>query len=137
MSNLQVTPGPHHLIMLSAKTDTALVNRTKQLVKYLKENPEVKLADVAFTLQVGRQDMNQRQFFVCRDLDNAVKILDSLDPKRILKRKTDTSDPPIVFMFPGASLSIREHGIRTLQNRIKISRTRSISARRYFSLIFL
>ena len=42
------------LLGLSAKTATALEKQTENLVEYLKSHPDTNLADVAFTLQVGR-----------------------------------------------------------------------------------
>ena len=42
------------LLVVSAKTETALSTATDNLVNYLKENPDIDLANVAYTLQVGR-----------------------------------------------------------------------------------
>ena len=50
------------LLQLSAKTKTLHLDAASQnLATFLRENPDVPLADVAYTLQVGRQPMAQRR----------------------------------------------------------------------------
>src|SRR5262249_1395215 len=44
---------PWQLLLLSAKTDSALQRATDNLVAHLKQHPDINLADVAYTLQVG------------------------------------------------------------------------------------
>src|SRR5207247_1585625 len=46
---------PFKLLVLSAKTSTALERSTTNLVEHLRRHPELDLADVAHTLQVGRE----------------------------------------------------------------------------------
>ncbi|MBW4611013.1 MAG: SDR family oxidoreductase [Hassallia sp. WJT32-NPBG1] len=92
---------PWQLLVLSAKTDSALEAATDNLVDYLKQHPEVNLADVAYTYQIGRRGFNHRRVLVCRDLNDAVSALATRDPKRILTGISTTSDRSIVFMFPG------------------------------------
>ena len=48
------------LLVLSARTKAALDNATLNLKKHLTEHPEINLADVAFTLQVGRRCFNHQ-----------------------------------------------------------------------------
>ncbi|HBL29312.1 MAG TPA: hypothetical protein DD490_20975, partial [Acidobacteria bacterium] len=48
------------LLLLSAKTETALDAATERLARHLREHPEVDLADVAYTLQVGRRAFRHR-----------------------------------------------------------------------------
>ncbi|MBG89682.1 MAG: polyketide synthase, partial [Verrucomicrobiales bacterium] len=54
-----------HLLPLSAKTESALTNRQSLLIDDLTERTRP-LADVAFTLQVGRQAMKHRRVVVCQ-----------------------------------------------------------------------
>ena len=58
---------PQQLLLISAKTASALDNITKNLAEYLKNNSEFNLADVAYTLQVGRQALPHRRFIVFQD----------------------------------------------------------------------
>lgn len=92
---------PWHLLVLSAKTESALENATKNLVEHLKQHPDLNLADVVYTLQIGRRAFNYRRVLVCRDLDDAVTALETHNPKRVLTSVQKTNAPPLVFMFPG------------------------------------
>ncbi|MBV8885706.1 MAG: aminotransferase class III-fold pyridoxal phosphate-dependent enzyme, partial [Chroococcidiopsidaceae cyanobacterium CP_BM_RX_35] len=89
------------LLLLSAKTSTALEKATANLKEYLQQNPEVVLADVSYTLQRGRKAFNHRLIAVCRDAVDAIQVLETLDPNRVLTRNTEIRDPSVVFMFPG------------------------------------
>jgi acyl transferase domain-containing protein len=92
---------PWQLIVLSARTDTALERATANLANYLRRNPASSLADTAYTLQLGRRAFNHRRVVVCRDLADAVATLEQRTPQ--LTATIDTHDCPIVFMFPGGS----------------------------------
>lgn len=68
------SPG-YQLILLSAKTQPALEKMTGNLVQYLTKHPEVNLADVAYTLQVGRKAFKHRRMVICTTVGQAVDIL--------------------------------------------------------------
>ncbi|WP_414582658.1 SDR family NAD(P)-dependent oxidoreductase [Scytonema sp. PCC 10023] len=87
------------LLVLSAKTDFALKSATVNLADYLKQHPDLNLADVAYTLQCGRQVFEHRQTVVCRDIADAIAALE--DPKRLLTNVQQTEERPLAFMFPG------------------------------------
>src|SRR5205085_2941608 len=65
----------HQLLMLSARTPAALEAATANLLGYLEQNADTPLADVAFTLQVGRKAFEQRRFLLCRDREEALRLL--------------------------------------------------------------
>jgi amino acid adenylation domain-containing protein len=92
---------PWQFLPISAKTDTALKQATINLQQYLQQHPELSLADVAYTLQVGRKAFNHRRFIVCQDVQDATQILASLDANRTARRCTEKRNPDVVFMFPG------------------------------------
>ncbi len=92
---------PVQLLLLSAKTETALAQATANLSSHLKQNPAVDLADAAYTLQVGRQHFAHRRMLLCRDATDAVNALEAEDSKRGFTHKARQDNPPIVFMFPG------------------------------------
>ncbi|MDY7022237.1 MAG: beta-ketoacyl synthase N-terminal-like domain-containing protein, partial [Cyanobacteriota bacterium] len=96
-----VSPRPYHLLLLSAKTETALNQLTANLKTYLQGNSQIDLADVAYTLQQGRQRFNQRRFVVCSNPTDAVQLLDTLDPKFSATRNISRQNPEVAFMFPG------------------------------------
>ncbi len=94
---------PYHLLLLSAKTNTALDNAAGRLADHLKNNHGLNIADTAYTLQVGRKPFNQRRMLVCQSLDDAFEALEKRDPKRLLSmtHTKEPSNPPIAFMFSG------------------------------------
>ncbi|MDP9129274.1 MAG: acyltransferase domain-containing protein, partial [Candidatus Binatota bacterium] len=92
---------PWQLILLSAKSATALEAATTNLADHLRQQADINLGDVAFTLQVGRKPFNHRRALVCRDLADVVQTIESRDPKRISTWASDMSDGAAAFMFPG------------------------------------
>jgi acyl transferase domain-containing protein len=86
------------LLTLSAKTGSALSTMAETLARYLEEEQTGNdLADVAYTLNAGRQAFAHRRFVVARDRDEAVAAV----------RRNETTvhigaqAPRVVFMFPG------------------------------------
>lgn len=92
---------PWQLLLLSARTKSALENMTGNLGGHLRNNPQVHLADVAYTLQKGRKKFAFRRMLVCQNTEDAVSILDSRDPKRSTSRHQEAAKTSVVFMFPG------------------------------------
>lgn len=92
---------PYQLLTLSAKTQLALDKRTSDLVAYLKQHPDTKLADVAFTLNIGRRDFNYRRSFVARDVAEAIELLESQNPKQVFSGYQKLAKREVVFMFSG------------------------------------
>jgi acyl transferase domain-containing protein/acyl carrier protein len=92
---------PWQLLLLSAKTEMALQAATSNLAAHLKAHEEQALADVAYTLQVGRSVFNHRRAVVCRDREDAINTLASADPRRVLSLHQTYKDRPVVFLFPG------------------------------------
>lgn len=89
------------LLLLSAKTTSALDAATANLGNFIKTHPESNLADVAYTLQIGRQGFAHRRFIVCEDLESAIQSLEYLPPQQTATRQIKPRTPEIVFMFPG------------------------------------
>ncbi|MEH1779522.1 MAG: SDR family NAD(P)-dependent oxidoreductase [Nostoc sp.] len=87
------------LLLLSAKTNTALETATENLANYLQEHPDFNLADVAHTLQVGRWTLNHRRMVVCQDQEDAIKALQ--DPQIAFTHYQEPCNRSIVFMFSG------------------------------------
>ena len=94
----------NHLLILSAKTETALQQMTQNLAEYLKDNPEIPLADVAYTLHLGRQAFNHRRMLVCTDREEAIAALsdsESAKTRKVLSAVLKAGERQVVFMFPG------------------------------------
>ncbi|NJM65768.1 MAG: SDR family NAD(P)-dependent oxidoreductase [Acaryochloris sp. RU_4_1] len=92
---------PHQILLLSAKTPTALEQATHNLADHLNHHPELSLADVAYTLQVGRSAFEHRCIVVCEDLRDAAQALKTLDLQRVISQQQERSDRPVAFLFPG------------------------------------
>ena len=92
---------PWQLLPFSAKSAPALDAAADRLLAHLKATPDLDLADVAFTLQKGRQIFKHRRMLVCSDREDAICALESRDPKRVISHHRDAESPSVVFMFPG------------------------------------
>uniref|UniRef100_UPI00286DA93A amino acid adenylation domain-containing protein n=1 Tax=Chamaesiphon sp. VAR_69_metabat_338 TaxID=2964704 RepID=UPI00286DA93A len=92
---------PHQLLLLSAKTATALEQQTINLKEYLQQHPELNLADVAFTLQIGRNGYNYRRSIVCQNTAEAIDHLATLPHLATATRQVIDLQPGVVFVFPG------------------------------------
>lgn len=90
---------PYQLLLLSAKTSTALEQATQNLQTYLAQHPELNIADVAYTLQRGRLAHHYRQWWVC-DRNGGLSALQQPDPN-FNGRSTERQNPEVVFMYPG------------------------------------
>jgi acyl transferase domain-containing protein len=105
----QVTSDPvatSQLVVLSAKSATALENQAARLTDYLEENPSANLADVAFTLQKGRPAFRHRRVLVTRDIAELTRALQSFrlpsPGSQLLRTDNAPNSPvPVAFLFPG------------------------------------
>ena len=88
------------LLTLSAKNRKALAGNAAKLAAHLRAHPEQKLADVAWTLQVGRSVMERRRIAVASDHQTAASILSDEQPRRVFAHKA-LNNPEIAFLFPG------------------------------------
>ncbi|WP_424101434.1 type I polyketide synthase [Moorena producens] len=92
---------PWQLLILSAKTNSALETATTNLAAHLKQHPDINLADVAYTLQVGRTAFEHRRMLVCQDIDDALKALSTPELQPFLNNYKEQTERPVVFMFSG------------------------------------
>ncbi|WP_158619965.1 type I polyketide synthase [Corallococcus sicarius] len=88
-----------HVLPLSGRTPAALEEATTRLASYLDANPTLPLADVAYTLQVGRHAHEHRRAVVCRDTADARTAL--RDARRLLGGSGTNTRRPVVFLFSG------------------------------------
>jgi natural product biosynthesis luciferase-like monooxygenase protein len=89
------------LLVLSAKSATALDAATVNLISYFKAHPDANLADVAYTLQNGRKAFDYRRVAVCRDTLDATSVLETFDHRKVFTGLQEPHERPIVMMFPG------------------------------------
>ncbi|MBD2344915.1 type I polyketide synthase [Anabaena subtropica] len=92
---------PWQLLLLSAKTSSALETATTNLVDYLKQHSNLSLANVAHTLKVGRRAFNHRRILVCQSVKDAVSVLETQEQERIFTTYQERRQQPVIFMFSG------------------------------------
>jgi len=92
---------PWQLLVLSARTETALEMATDRLASHLQEHPDLAIGDVAWTLQAGRRPREHRRALVVRSGEDAARALSLRDPKRLLTGESRGGDRPVAFVFPG------------------------------------
>lgn len=78
-SNIRVTPEFPALIVLSAKTETQLDEQAKQLLAHVNADTYVEndLANIAYTLQVGRDAMERRLAFTATTIKEMCEKLEA------------------------------------------------------------
>lgn len=89
------------LLLLSARTDTALGAMSHRLADHLESHPESSLADVAFSLQRGRQRFRHRQALCAGNVAEAVERLRARESKTAFTGQAPARPPSLVFLFPG------------------------------------
>ena len=85
------------LLTVSARTGGALLAATANLASHLQRNPELDLADVAWTLATGRREFLHRRSVVARSSAEAAELL----MLHQVPGTVATSSPAVAFLFPG------------------------------------
>ncbi|HET8841163.1 MAG TPA: type I polyketide synthase, partial [Ktedonobacteraceae bacterium] len=90
---------PWHLLLLSARSETALQSMTANLASHLRTQEALALPDIAYTLQVGRTTFNHRRFVLGRDQQ---EVLAALEKGTGIAESAHQSrrDRPVIFLFP-------------------------------------
>lgn len=91
-------PRPYQILTVSAKTATAADQAFSNLNLYLAAHPELALADVAYTCQLGRQAFPHRRALVVEDTSKAAVTTTATNAKQIAGVATRTSP---IFLFSG------------------------------------
>lgn len=89
------------LLCLSAKSNESLRGIEEQLGEFLSNNLELNLADVAYTLQVGRESFPHKCLIVCKEVDEAIKELSEVRSIEKLTDVNETKPRNLIFMFSG------------------------------------
>ncbi|MDB4979262.1 MAG: polyketide/non-ribosomal peptide synthetase, partial [Myxococcales bacterium] len=98
------------LLVLSAKTATSLERAAANLADHLEANPDLALADVAYTLQTGRKAFNHRRIVSCDGVASAVAGLRATDVKTSSAQLQSQGAPSVIFMFPGGGAQYADMG---------------------------
>ncbi|QRN99308.1 amino acid adenylation domain-containing protein [Archangium violaceum] len=92
---------PQQLVLLSARSASALEAATQELASHVEAHPELKLADVAFTRAVGRKGFEHRRAVVARDGAELVRKLRQPPAAVELKDVAAARLERVAFLFPG------------------------------------
>ena len=106
------------LLLLSARSADALDRAAEMLRAHLAADPDIPLADVAYTLQVGRRRFDHRRAIVAtspRGRDRAPRVRAS---RGVSRASTDDSQRvPGRLPVPGPGCAAREHGPGSVRDR--------------------
>ncbi len=92
---------PCQLLVLSARTRSALDAASNRLIEHLHRNPSMELADAAWTLQTGRKEHRHRRFVVAeRPAEAAARLTEAIS-SGLAGDASDERRPRVVFLFPG------------------------------------
>ena len=95
------------LLVVSARTPTALAAAAERLAVHLEDAAEP-LADVAFTLQLGRRELGHRLAVVCADAAEGASRLRAAAASAA--SAVPRTERPVAFMFPGVGTHYPEMG---------------------------
>ena len=96
-----VSEESEQLLMISAKSKPSLEMYLDRLADYLKNNSNISLANLAFTLNRKKASMPFKTYFVAKDLDDLLNQLQSEKSRNIHHLVETNVKKRIVFMFPG------------------------------------
>ena len=103
------------LLVLSAKTRAALDRASENLALFLERN-QPDLADVAYTLALGRRPMQHRRVVTASSCDDASARLRARDPKVVLTGDSEARTPKVVFLYPGGGAQYAGMGAELYQS---------------------
>jgi acyl transferase domain-containing protein/acyl carrier protein len=95
------SPHDSHLIVLSAKTASALEQSALRLAAHLETYPVTSLTDVEWTLQGGRKHFAHRRILVASDAAQAATMLREPPRSPNLTSVHDGGVRPVAFLFSG------------------------------------
>jgi amino acid adenylation domain-containing protein len=103
------------LINWSAKTTSSRDEYAKKLSEWIKKNPEINLADIAFTLQTSRQNFSNRRFVIAADNNELIEKLNAaVLPTESKQLQENLSE--LIFVFPGQGSQYVNMGIELYKN---------------------
>lgn len=89
------------LLLLSARTGSALASQAERLAAHLQHHPDVNLADVAYTLQRGRSRFAHRMAIVGTSVADAMEALRQPGHRLRAQAELLAGAPEMIWLFPG------------------------------------
>ncbi|HLP58944.1 MAG TPA: type I polyketide synthase, partial [Candidatus Deferrimicrobium sp.] len=91
----------YYLLLFSAKTPATLEQQTCNLAEYFRKNPRTNLADVSYTLMMGRKHFEHRRMAVCKDNEDAAAMLSTPNSRNVRTSPVRKEGKKVVLMFSG------------------------------------
>ncbi len=91
----------NQLLTFSAKNRKSLDLFGQRLAEHLKTFPDLNMADLAYSLFEGREHFTIRRVLAARNCEEASRLLESNDARRVFTHSADEDEKSLVFMFPG------------------------------------
>jgi iturin family lipopeptide synthetase A len=91
----------YQLLVLSAQTDSSLDKSTERLLHFLRENTQVSLADIAYTLQKGRVRFKFRKMLLCQNVTEGIEILSENSAAKKVVANLQEDLQQVAFVFSG------------------------------------
>jgi len=104
---------PWQLLLLSAKSKTALTTASDNLAQHLRNHPDLKLADVAYTLNTARKGFPHRRMVVASDTQSAIAQL-----QEKTSQSSPDQPPAVTFLFPGQGAQFVNMGRNLYQTEL-------------------
>jgi amino acid adenylation domain-containing protein len=98
------------LLVLSARSAAALQVARRNLAAHLRDSSDSALADVAFTLQIGRRGFDHRATMVVRDAADAIAKLEAPEASGTYTGVRLKTQGEVIFMFPGQGAQYPDMG---------------------------
>lgn len=112
---------PLQLLMWSAKSQNSLLGYENALGHFIDKSRNIPLADIAYSLNITRDDFNHRSFLVTNSTDDAVEKLISLKAKNTKSSILKSIPSEMGFLFPGQGAQYLQMG-KTLYDNEKVYR---------------
>ncbi len=106
----------NYVIAYSAKSRKSLDAYGEKLAQFLRDNPDIDMADAAYTLFEGREHFPSRRVFAVRDRAEAIAVLESNDQRRVYTHSADEHEKSVIFMFPGGGAQYADMGLGLYQS---------------------
>ncbi|KAI3318102.1 ketoacyl-synt-domain-containing protein [Xylariaceae sp. AK1471] len=99
-------PRSHHVVTISGKTMNSAHENAQRLLDYIKQHPEARLEDIAYTTTVRRlHHQVYRQAYAVSSVDGLCRSLERTilgnDPTTRITHDTSTAPPFVTFAFTG------------------------------------
>ncbi|WP_379139867.1 beta-ketoacyl synthase N-terminal-like domain-containing protein [Paenibacillus sp. sgz500992] len=107
------------VLLLSAKSPAALERMQGELADHLEnKSSSVPLADVAFTLQMGRGQFKYRLACTAVQTEEAVRLLRGSEGVGMIRSSQERINRPVVFMFTGQGSQVMGMGAELYQRHL-------------------